>query len=164
MSTFFRCVITAGFFFALSAGCRQEEGTQKEPPAAKESSAADKVNRVFVPPEVQDQWKAVKIAVLDKRFNTEEKYTVEIGSEFHLKEEGLILKVENFLPAFIMEGRVITSASNEPRNPAARVSISENGREIFSGWLFSHFPNIRSFNHPRYSFSLVDFIPAGKKG
>jgi hypothetical protein len=115
---------------------------------------------VIIPEEIKGRWKAVKIAVQDKEKNQQDVYTVDIGSEFTVADSNLDLKVKNFLPYFQMDGLTLTSASNDPRNPAAQITISENGREVFSGWLFSRYPNTHAFQHPRYSFSLIDFIPA----
>ena len=33
--------------------------------------------------------------------------------------------------------------------------------EIFKGWLFSLYPTTHAMEHPRYSFTLVGFVPAG---
>jgi hypothetical protein len=59
-----------------------------------------------------------------------------------------------------MDGTTLTSQSNEPKNPAAQVRIYENNAEIFKGWLFSLYPTTHALQHPRYGFTLVDFIPA----
>lgn len=139
-------------------GCSKQEETQNQiPQAAPEKKHA----RVIVPDEVRERWTAVKIAVQDKENNQQEVYTVNIGSGFMVDDSSLNLKVEVFLPYFQMDGMTLTSISNDPRNPAAKISISENGQEVFNGWLFSKYPNTHAFQHPRYSFSLVDFIPSG---
>jgi len=88
-------------------------------------------------------------------------YTVAIGSEVSIPNAGLSIRVENFLPHFVMEGTTLTSQSNEPKNPAAQIRIIEGGKEIFKGWLFSLYPTTHAFQHPKYGFTLVDFIPAG---
>ena len=118
--------------------------------------------KVVVPPEVQGKWKAVKIAVQDKKSNDEEIYTVDIGSSFTVKNSDVSLRTKVFLPAFIMDGTTMTSASNEPKNPAVQISVSEGGEEIYQGWLFSLYPGAHAFQHPRFSFTLVDFIPSEK--
>jgi hypothetical protein len=145
-------------------GCtKQEEKPSKEVASAAVPPARKAEARVVVPDEVQGKWKAVKIAVLDKDHNKDQVYSVEIGSELALPDSGLILKVKNFLPAFIMDGTTMTSASNETRNPAAQIVIREGEREIFKGWLFTLYPGTHAFQHPRYSFTLVDFVPATAK-
>ncbi len=70
------------------------------------------------------------------------------------------IKVETFLPAFIMEGTTLTSSSNDLTNPGIKVQITEKGLVLFSGWIFSKFPNTHAFMHPRYGFSLLDAVPA----
>jgi hypothetical protein len=155
---------------AALCGCgRKEEPAPGEQAPAVPTAPAEKPPRkaeprVVIPAEMQGQWQAVKIAVLDKEANSEEVYTVEIGSEFTIPGSTLTLKVKNFLPAFIMDGTTMTSSSNEPKNPAAQIVITDGEKEIFKGWLFSLYPGTHSFQHPRFSFTLIDFIPAAKKG
>ena len=162
-----RCTaLLVPLFLVAAFGCGKQE--EQVTPAAREVAApvqsVEKPQaRVVVPDEVQGKWKAVKIAVLDKETNKEEIYSVDIGSEFTIPSSGLILKVKNFLPAFIMDGTTMTSASNETKNPAAQIIITEGEREIFRGWLFSLYPGTHAFQHPRYSFTLVDFVAAGAK-
>jgi hypothetical protein len=85
---------------------------------------------------------------------------VDIGSTFTIPHSNISIKVENFLPHFMMEGTTLTSQSNEPKNPAAQVRIMEGGVEIFKGWLFTLYPTTHAFQHPKYGFTLVDFVPA----
>jgi len=146
------------------AGCgRQEESPAKEVAAPAETPVRRPEARIVVPDEVQGAWVAVKIAVLDKETDKEQIYTVEIGSEQGLGDSGLLLQVKNFLPAFIMDGTTMTSASNETKNPAAQIVITEGSKEVYKGWLFSLYPGTHAFQHPRYSFTLVDFVPASAK-
>jgi hypothetical protein len=144
----------------VAGGCKHPE----EQPQAKPAKLK-KVQRIVVPASVKGRWKAVKIAVFDKETRKQEVYTVDIGSSFVVGDSKLRVKVENFLPAFLMDGKTMTSVSNETNNPAAQISISEDGKELFRGWLFSLYPATHAFQHPRYNFTLIDFIPtAGKKG
>jgi len=147
------------------AGCgKQEEKPTTEVAAPVAQPVRKSEARVVVPDEVKGKWAAVKIGVLDKDAGKEQIYTIDIDSEFVLPEIGLTLKVLNFLPAFIMDGTSMTSISNETRNPAVQIIINEGTREVFKGWLFSLYPGTHAFQHPRYSFTLVDFVPAdGKK-
>ena len=143
-----------------AAGCDRQE--ESPPPHARVEKAR---SRVVVPESVQGQWKAVKIAIFDKQTEKETVYTVDIGYDFSVGDDGLRVKVENFLPAFIMDGKVMTSASNATKNPAAQIVISKQEKVLFDGWLFSLYPSTHAFDHPRYSLTLVDFVPAGgKKG
>ena len=138
-------------------GCSKQDETHTQ---VSQVAPGNKLTRVVVPDDVKGRWKAVKIAVQDKENSQQDVYTVNIGNGFVVGGSALHLKVEAFLPYFQMDGMKLTSASNDPRNPAARISISEDGLEVFNGWLFSKYPNTHAFQHPRYSFSLVDFIPS----
>ena len=143
----------------LVSGCSKTEDEPVVKPVKKSSS------RVLVPDDVRGQWKAVRIKVLDKSNSREETYTIDLGYEFTIAKSEVKIRVENFLPTFVMQGRIMTSASNDLRNPAAQIVVSEANREIFKGWLFSRFPGTHTFQHERFSFSLVDFIPnKAKKG
>jgi hypothetical protein len=137
----------------LVSGCSQTE----EEPAAK--LVKPQTSRVLIPDNVRGQWKSVRIKVLDKSTLTEETYTIDLGYEFTVAKSKIKVKVDSFLPAFVMQGKVITSASNELRNPAARIVVSEGDQEIYKGWLFGRFPDTHSFQHERFGFSLIDYIP-----
>ena len=142
----------------IPVGCSKED-VEKKPVA----DADVLLSRIVVPDEVAGQWKAVRITVLNKETNQEETYTVDIGYEFKIADSNVQLKVNAFLPAFVMKGKDMTSNSNRLDNPAALISLSEDGEQIFNGWLFSRFPGTHAFQHPRFSFTLVDFIPAQPK-
>jgi hypothetical protein len=151
------CLLLA---LSLVAGCSKKEEQKPSEQAAPASGGARKESVVVVPDSVKGKWKAVKIAVNDKKSNKEDVYTITIGSTFAVPGTDLAIKVENFLPHFTMEGTTLTSQSNEPKNPAAQVRIYEKNAEIFKGWLFSLYPTTHALQHPTYGFTLVDFIPA----
>jgi hypothetical protein len=152
------------FSAAMVCGCEKKEAQQPAPPVSEPApSQPRKTTRIVVPDSVKGNWKAVKISVTDKENNTEKVYTIDLGSEFAVPDTDISLKVLTFLPAFIMDGTTMTSASNETRNPAAQVVISEKGTQVFKGWLFSLYPGTHAFQHPKYSFTLVDFVPAEQK-
>ena len=145
----------------MVAGCHKKEEQKSGTAASPHPQVAGKEPVIIEPASVKGKWKAVKIAVSDKTANKETVYTVAIGSQFAIPDTNLAIKVENFLPHFTMAGAVRTSLSNEPKNPAARVRIYEDGKEIFNGWLFSLFPTTHALQHPKYGFTLVGFVPAG---
>ena len=140
------------------AGCSKKE--EKSETMAPAGQVAKKEAVVVVPESVKGKWKAVKIAVTDKTSNKENVFTVNIGGTLNIPDSGLSILVENFLPHFMMEGTTLTSQSNEPKNPAAQVRIMEGGKDVFKGWLFTLYPTTHAFQHPKYGFTLVDFIPA----
>jgi hypothetical protein len=155
-----RVLIVAAVLTVAIVGCSRNDD-QKLPSVAPVSGhSSNKEAVVVVPDSVKGKWSAVKIAVVNKERNKESVYTVAIGSEVNIADSGLTIKVDNFLPHFMMSGTTLTSQSNEPKNPAAQIRISEGGKEIFKGWLFSLYPTTHAFQHPKYGFALVDFLPA----
>jgi hypothetical protein len=145
------------------AGCKKKEEPQPPvmmPPHGMMEEKHESV--VVVPDSVKGKWKAVKIAVLDKNTQKSAEYEVPIGSELAVPGSDLVIKVDNFLPDFIMDGPIRTSASGEPKKPAAQVRIMEAGKEVYKGWLFYNLPSPHDFQHPRYAVSLAGFVPGEK--
>ncbi len=114
---------------------------------------------VVVPRDVQDKWKAVVIAVVNKQTNTEKDYVVDINKDLAVPSSKIRIKVLNFLPDFSMSPQGITSLSNELKNPAAQVVVYEGDKNIFEGWLFEKHPQIHPFQHKIYAIVLKDQMP-----
>ena len=155
----------AAFLYAsalYAADIPEKSSPRVMPPVAIDTAPAHlnrRVTNVVVPPFVHAAWRAVRIAVTDKQKNRKMVYAVPIGGEFSVPRSDMRIVVESFLPAFVMDGAVMTSDSNELRNPAAKVIILEGGTAIYRGWLFLKFPSAQAMMHPVYGFSLVDVIP-----
>jgi len=150
------------FSLGVLNGCQEQ---QPPPPVVEtaHSHPVKKESKIVVPPEVHSKWRAVKIAVIDKSNVSQKSYTIPIGEKLAIPSSTLVVEVEAFLPSFTMEGSVMTSSSNELKNPGAKVRITDNGVMIFNGWLFALFPKTHAFMHPKYGFTLMDVVPAGKK-
>ena len=154
--------VMACLLLILSGCSRKEEEKQTTQKSAVtgDDSVIRKQSEVTVPASVKGKWKSVKISITDKEHNREDSVVIEIGKSVKVQGTNLVIKVENFLPHFIMEGTTLTSSSNAPKNPAAQVLITENGNEIFSGWLFSLYPSTHASQNSRFGFGLADFTPA----
>ena len=151
--------------FGLLSGCSKTEEpkkTHQDSVPAKDSkdSVVRKQTQVSVPSSVNGKWKSVKLSIMDKETKKEGFVTIEIGKTMKVNGTNLVIKVDNFLPHFIMDGTTLTSSSNSPINPAAQVHVTENGMEVFNGWLFTLYPNTHASKHARYGFGLVDYTPA----
>ncbi len=109
---------------------------------------------VAVPEIVEKTWKSVTIKITDKQKKTDELATINIGDTYKIPDSALSIKVLHFLPDFSMNSLGMTSKSNKPDNPAVNFEVTEAGKKIFTGWLFSKFPDVHSFNHKRYKFNL----------
>jgi hypothetical protein len=144
-------------------GCKKKEEkspVEGMPPHGMMEQKAAPV--VVVPDSVKGKWKAVKIAVADKATSKSTEYAIEIGKTFPVPNTDLVITVENFLPDFTMDGNVRTSKSDEPKNPAAQVLITDKGQEVYKNWLFALLKSPHVFEHPKYDITLVGYIPASK--
>ena len=118
---------------------------------------------VVVPQDVKDSWSSVKLLIEDKKLNKTEEFTVNLGDELKIPDSKLTVKVGDFLPDFKMGAQIITSASNNPDNPAVGIVISENGTQVFPasgkwGWLYVKHPTIHPFQHNRFKVLLKEGI------
>jgi len=123
--------------------------TQTNPHGGEKSSHA-----VVVPEIVEKTWKSVTIKITDKQAKTDQQVTVKIGDTYQIPNSSLSIRVLHFLPDFSMNSFGMTSKSNEPDNPAVNFEVMETGKKIFTGWLFSKFPDVHTFNHKRYKLNL----------
>lgn len=111
--------------------------------------------RIVVPDEVKETWKTIKVKVRDKKGGSEKVMEVEVGKVIPVEGTPISVKVEAFLPDYVMYEDVISSKSNKPVNPAAMVEVFEGGESIARGWVFSRFPSFNSYRHERYEIILL---------
>ncbi|MCE5312774.1 MAG: hypothetical protein LLF86_06455 [Nitrospiraceae bacterium] len=160
------CIAVSVLLIALlAAGCKKTEN-QPVPkagaaPAATaqnpHGSTSSKTQReIVVPDDVKKIWKKVVLIVEDKQTSQKKEYTAEVGSEINLAGSNLKIKVLHFLPHFMMQEGKITSLSNEPKNPAVKLQISENNKVVFDNWLYSRHTDIHAFEHSRYGIILKE--------
>ncbi len=116
--------------------------------------------RVVLSDAIRKAWTGIKVKVVDIKSGKASTYDVPFGTAKPLGDTGLVLTAENFIPDFVMAADGITSRSAEPKNPAAHVVISEEGKPDFKGWLFAAMPDIHPFAHEKYRVLLVAGIPA----
>lgn len=111
--------------------------------------------RLEIPPEVQSAYSGVRVAWKDKTTGKEAELAVPLGGTARIPASDLELRADAYLPAFSMTAEAITSSGIEEENPAARIGVLEKGKEIFAGWIFTRFPDVHPFEHPRYALKLV---------
>ena len=157
----------------VAAGCKkkEEEETRMMSPHETGEIPLDQLEQhygmpgpseVVIPDDIKASWSAIKIELTDNESGKKELVTIGIGEEAAIEGTGLKVKVLSFLPAFQMDGPVITSRSNETENPAAQIEVYEDGSQVFKGWLFALYPTTHAFTHPKYSITLVEGIAAEK--
>jgi hypothetical protein len=114
---------------------------------------------VRVPDAVKGKWQAVKLQVGGKAGGTQQTVTVNLGGEATVPGSTLKIRASEFLPALQVKDNEITSASNDPNNPAALVTIWDGEKQVFHGWLFSKFPDMQPFEHPSFRVILAEGVP-----
>ena len=115
---------------------------------------------ITLDPEIADDWRAIRIRVVELSSMVETFHEIAIGEEAPLGDSGLTLRVVTFIPDFVMSEGGITSRSAEQQNPAARVVIIEEGKDDFEGWLFGAMPEIHAYPHELYGVMLSEGVPA----
>ena len=162
----FRSLVLALPLLMLVPGCRPKEEKVTLPAAAAPAmgghamGAPKKEATVVVPESQKGKWKAIKVLVTEVATKKTSTVVVPLEADFELPGTGLTVRVDNILPDFSMGEGVITSKSDSLTNPAAKVRISEGGKEMYKGWLFSLFPEAHAFEHSKYGIKLVDFVAA----
>jgi hypothetical protein len=119
--------------------------------------------RLEVPPEVQKAYSGIKLSWKDKSNGKTGAVEVPLGGGTPLPDPSLVVRADVFLPAFTMGGGAITSDGVEQQNPAARITVFDKGKEIFSGWIFTRFPDVHPFTHPRFALHLEGGVPRSAK-
>jgi len=115
---------------------------------------------VFLDPEIADDWRAIRVRVVELSSMGESFYEIGIGEEAPLGDTGLTLRAVAFIPDFVMSEGGITTRSSEAQNPAARVVIMEEGKADYEGWLFGAMPEIHAYPHEIYGVMLSEGVPA----
>lgn len=132
----------------------ESEAGGANPHAAGGQGAPRIPDRLEVPAAVKEAYSGVSLVWRDATTGKTGALEVPLGGSAPLPGSGLTVSADVFLPAFTMTSEVITSSGTEPENPAARIRVSEGGKEIFSGWIFKRFPDVHPFTHPRFSLQL----------
>ncbi|MBM4136794.1 MAG: hypothetical protein FJ241_08185 [Nitrospira sp.] len=142
------------------------EGQKKMPGAAMTMPATEK--KVVVPDTVKGKWSAVTLVVEDRIAKQTQEYKVNLHGNFAIPNSNVKVFVGDFLPDFKMDGQVLTSGANDPKNPAVSIRVFEGDKQIFPapgkkwGWLFAKLPTVHPLKHPRYGIILKEGI--SKKG
>jgi len=159
-------VVLVGSLAFSIAGCKKKDDKPQlppghppmeggMPPAGAGMPDMPKVDRkVVVPKEVTAKWKAVKLTIEDKAAKSSKEYTVAIGSDVAVPNTKIKVKVLAFLPDFKMGDKDITSASNNPNNPAVQIAVQEPGKEDAKSWLYSMHSDVHPFQHEKISIKF----------
>jgi hypothetical protein len=172
--------------FVLAGGCQKKEEApapvvpknvipgrqvmppgQQTPPPGHQTLLPRGETTIVVPDSVKGKWKGIVLAIENKETLKTEEFTIDLNTDFNLPNSNLKISVGEFMPHFKMEGLTITSASNELTNPAVGIKIFEGDKQIFPlaekkwGWLYTKFPKIHPFEHPKYNVKLKEGVKKG---
>ena len=110
---------------------------------------------VVVPDTVKARWKAVTIEVLVQGAEKREIRVVP-GETVDLGKDGLSLSIGAFLPSYISNFAEVTSASDNPDNPALQVAILKDGVAVEKGWIFRDYPAFNTVVSEQVALKLTD--------
>ncbi len=134
------------------------QGNAEANPAAgmggSQSTTPSVPTRLDVPPEVQKAYSGIQLHWRDGSNGKEGTLDVPMQGTAKLPDSDLEVRADVFLPAFTMSAEAITSTGVDPANPAARIAVLQKGQEIFTGWIFTRFPDVHPFQHPRFALRL----------
>jgi hypothetical protein len=154
-------------FSLLTVSCKEK--SQQAPPQTQNMQPQTASPHGMVPPaertvslpdSVKGKWSAVKVEVLYKEKNEKKQFDVPLNSDFAVPDSDIVISVGEFFPEFTLDGNTYTSISNEEKNPATKVKITQEDKVIFEGWLFTNFPSVHPFENEKYGITLVGGIAA----
>ena len=144
---------------------REAQETSTATEGGTGTAVAPKIpTRLVVPPEVAKTYSAIRLTWKDSGSGKDGAVDVPLGGSARVPGSEMEVRCDAFLPAFTMAGEEITSNGVEATNPAARITVVEKGNEIFSGWIFTNFPDVHPFQHPRFSLRLAGGVKGASKG
>ena len=138
-----------------AGGVESGAGTET---AANPPGAPKVPTRLVVPPEVEKTYSAIRLTGKDSKSGKEGALDIPLGGVARVPDSDLEVRSDVFLPAFTMTANEITSNGVELTNPAARITVAEKGNEVFGGWIFTNFPDVHPFEHPRFSLRLAGAV------
>jgi cytochrome c biogenesis protein len=100
---------------------------------------------VFYQTEVGWNWENPTLEIWAKKNKNPaylKKFNLGVGEKAQLGDENIEITVLNFVPDFIIgENNEIATRSLNPNNPAAYIEGWQEGKKVFSSWIFAKFPD-----------------------
>lgn len=140
---------------AMAAGPPDDDIHRGVAPRSAMGGATAMNREITLDESIRAAWTGIRVRVVERDTGAGSTFDVDLGADLRLGDSGLVLTAHDFVPDFVMDDNGITSRSADPANPAARVTLSEAGREPYTGWLFAAMPEIHPFPHERYRVVLV---------
>lgn len=113
---------------------------------------------VDVPAPVKAKYKAVVMGVGNRKTQEVTEFTVKLGETAAVPGTDYTIKVESYLPHWVMRGGAVTSAGDDPQDPAVRATIYEKGEQVFDGFIFKRHKT-PSFITEEHVIGLLGSVP-----
>jgi hypothetical protein len=110
--------------------------------------------RLNIPADVQAKWKSVELSVAGKDIPAH-KLQIAVGSETGVDKSGLTVRVVAYVPAFVSDSGTVTSASNNPDNPAVLIQLADKGQVLSEGWVFQNLPDFNTYANDKLQVKLL---------
>jgi hypothetical protein len=123
-----------------------------EPKTFKHANSGTQA-RLDIPADVRAKWKSVELTLSGRDVST---HTVRVAVGDTLKlDHGLALRVVAYVPAFRSDSGTVTSASNNPENPAVLVQLLDKNKPVHEGWVFQKLSDFNTFSSDRIHVQLM---------
>ena len=111
--------------------------------------------KVEVPKEVKAKYRTVTMLVGDRKTKEVRKFKVKIGETVAVPGTDYTIKVDSYLPHWVLRGKTVTSLDDGPKDPAVRAVIYEKGKTepAFDGYIFEKH-GTPSFNTDKVAIGL----------
>jgi len=86
--------------------------------------------------------------------------SVPYDTNYHLPNTAISVRISNFVSDFVidMNTREVSSRSDEPRNPAVKVIMTNDNDTLYKRWVFFKFPGQHSQDE-KYQVTATDYTP-----
>lgn len=91
---------------------------------------------IKVPGSVKAKYSTVTMGVGNRKTKEIKEFKVRVGETASVPGTDYRIKVMDYLPDWAYRGKVVTSKSDEPKDPAVRAIIYEKDKEVFNGFIF----------------------------
>lgn len=83
-------------------------------------------------------------------------FTLRPGETAELADTGVRVELADFVPDFVLEGNRLSTRSNEPRNPAVQLRLTDPQGKQSVAWFFPNFPQMNFPADAEVRFTLRD--------
>jgi hypothetical protein len=147
-------VVIASVVGGTASSMPTSQPAESEHGAALKHAKSGHQSRLNIPADVKAKWKSVELTLSGKNIPPHNVH-VAIGGEARIDQSGLLLRVVAYVPAFQSIDGTVTSASNNPDNPAVLVQLVDKGQVQSEGWLFQNLPDFNTYSSNRLQVRLV---------